>query len=205
MWIANHGDAVNFRNHLREKPPAVYNNARLTEKPLPNIDSDGDQDENAIENQVQNDENTENLVGLELNPDIDIENGGPNANIEQVLLLNDDLILNTNVIKEEMDPIAISEEDAAELSRILNEDSILSDENDSSELSYNGQKDANTNHSDSEDEAIIWEKTDIAFPMPAKCTEDIMPKRENDPISGEIPFAEKVVKRQIISSSNKSK
>lgn len=192
MCIANHGDAVNFRNRLREKPPAIYNQARLAEKPFPNIDSDDDQDENAIENQGRIDQNNENLDDLELDQDNTIENGDLNANLEHVLLSNENLNLNTDDIKEEMDPIGISEEDAAQLSRILNEDSICSDENNASASNDNDEENVNSNHSDSENEAIIWENTQLAFPMPAKCTEDIIPKRENDRISGNMPFAEKV-------------
>lgn len=235
-WTANYGDALTFRHHLRANPPAIYNSARLHERPIPNLDSDDG--ENAIEDPqtVCNAENIEFAVefGIGLptqavnnenprtNRDIESDENGelavelesPNqavgqnlgteqqeviANIEEVSIPNNDLTADSVEIKEEeIDPIAITEEDAAELSRILGgeQDSISSHGNDNTYASNaNGEADVNT------DDDIIWENPKACVPMPAKCTAEAMPKRENDIISGNLSFSERVSSNEFTSNT----
>lgn len=113
--------------------------------------------------------------------------------LEQVLVLGPD---GENVVefKEEIaDPIAITEADAAELNRFLNandSDGDLVIQNDNS-CASNGEM----NHPESEaesDDSIVWENPEVVLPKPSMYTEDALPKRENDLVSGDMPFAEKV-------------
>lgn len=109
--------------------------------------------------------------------------------IEQVLIENQESAsiddISISIKEESIDQIAITEADAAELNRILGEanESISSDEN--------GVLDTSANN-DSDDDDIFWLEPNAVIPMPAKCTEDVMPKRESDRVLGNLPFSEKV-------------
>lgn len=129
MNSVNYDDAVIHRDHLRNQPPAIYNNVRPRERPIPNIDSD-DEEEIAVQNIIQdgtgiihndyqipigqNDEDgNQSNVACDWEDNFDL-------NLEQVSAQNDNSWLdgdNSVEIKEEIwDPIAITEADAAELS-----------------------------------------------------------------------------------------
>lgn len=186
----------------------------MRERPIPNIGSDDDNVENIViqpepiieKENDQNVPNTSNGNSENMLPPFDelfcdqaTENSGQNnqeepnnVEIEHVLVENQESAFideNSVCIKEEtIDPIAITEGDAAELNRIIGEanESLSPDEN--------GDLDTPVENDDynSDDNAIIWVDLNTVFPKPAKCTEDVMPKRENDRISGNLPFSEKV-------------
>lgn len=123
--------------------------------------------------------------------------------LEQVLVQNDNPGLdgdNVVEIKEEVaDPIAITEADAAELSRVLNADDSEGDlviPNDNS-CTSNGENSGPESEAESED-SIVWENPEVVVPKPSMYTEDELPKRENDPVSGDMPFAEKVSRLKVL-------
>lgn len=122
-------------------------------------------------------------------------------NLEQVLVQNDNSGPDGNnsvEIKEETwDPIAITEADAAELSRVLNTNDSEGDlviPNDNNSCAPNGELNDPESSADSaeSDDSIVRENPEVVVPKPLMYTEDALPKRENDSVSGEMPFAEKV-------------
>lgn len=197
---------------------------RLRERPIPNIDSD-DEEEIAVQNNIQNDDEEEITIqntiqngtgiihndyqipigqndedGNQSNGASDWENN-VDLNLEQVLVQNDNSGPggdNSVEIKEEIwDPIAITEADAAELSRVLNANDSEGDlviPNDNNSCAPNGElNDPESDADNSEsDDSIVWENPEVVVLKPSMYTEDALPKRENDPVSGEMPFAEKV-------------
>lgn len=258
MYLLNSADynhAVRHRDRLRQQRPAIYNHVRLREQPIPNINSD-DEEEIVHQNHVANEGNVENQNAEHLVQQIDINGFGnqqpvnASEEIEHEIAENlfqqndmndvdgqqqvnasgeterqnaenlaeqndmngsndqqqlDDLGLvtilvqncnseededNLDVKQEIQDPITLTEADAAEMSRILAaNDSDLADEN--SDVCASNGKMPDAENSDSED-SIIWENPSFDVPMPSKCTIDAMPKRENDAISGNMAFSERV-------------
>lgn len=204
FFSVNFNDAVAHRNRLRNQPPATYNNVRLREQPIPNIGSEDEGDigdQNIIQNGIGIVDRNEHQMPIEQNIEDENQANGVyeqeefvELGLEQILVQNE---TGDNVveIKEEFaDPIAITEADAAELSRFLNandSDGDLVIPNDSSSCALNDE--VNNSESENEsDDSIVWENPEAVVPKPTMYTEDALPKRENDPVSGDMPFAEKV-------------
>lgn len=176
------------------------------------IDDDDDENHNHVcgandipeleqTNQVQNEDNGQNA---------NVENDGHDSNdegheilpLEQVLFEEQDTVqneLDNIIVKEEFDPITITSGMENELNRVLYDDSDDSNDVDNDETQNmainDGIFDQRENHEEqeqSDDGEIVWENPNDKLPMPMKCTQDVLTKKEDDPVSGSLPYATKV-------------
>lgn len=207
--LDSYQDAILHRNGLRLKTPAIYNSDRLHERPIPNIYSDDD-DDNENHNHVDgaNDipqlEETNEIQNAVVDNDEDIDsndedNGREILPLEQVLLVEQEPNEFDNIVKEEFDPITITSVMEIELNRVLGDDSDdsngLTEDEIQNAAANDGIFDQRENHNEreqSDDGEIVWEKPNDKLPMPMKCTQDVLTKKEDDPVSGSLPYATKV-------------
>lgn len=201
--IANFVEATTFRNNRRKIRPAIYNHARLRERPIPDI-LDGIDEENA-NGDVFIEGNACAVEEIAVVGNADEENNNEDFVEEQnegLDPLEEDLVPYCDVrhsdendiaVKQEMDPIVITNDQEAELHRLL-EDEADNENIESSDLVEDILD--NGNLSDLDEDAVEW--IDLpehhGFPMPQKCTDDAfaLPKQENDRLSGNLAFAVKV-------------
>lgn len=201
--IANYVEAITFRNNHRKIRPAIYNHARLLERPIPNI-LDGIDEENAN----GEDFNEENACAVE---EIAVEGNAVEENNNEDFVeeqnyeldpLEGDLVPysdarhndeNDIAVKEEIDAIALTNDQEAELNRLLD------DEADNENIESSGlveDNHDNGNLPDSDEDAVEWIELPEhhGFPMPQNCTNDAfaLPKQENDRLSGNLAFAVRV-------------
>lgn len=200
-----------YRDVLRKKPPAIYYYNRLREQPIPNTENDVAENGNIDPNQAKEQFQVEPVAIVEnhIEPDSRTDELQP---IEQILISDANSIQNEEneiFVKNEIDPIPITEEIETELNRVLqaesdNDDtfensgheSYISPNNDGNQsTNENAQSDDDEEH----DNEVVWMHPEKAVPMPLKsCNEDALTKQENDPVSGKLPFSTRVSIFEII-------
>lgn len=126
MDTDNYNDAIAHRDHLRNIQPAQYNENRLLECPIPNIEiENGNQEEENHEIQFEN-IIEEEAVDMDNNDNV-AEDVAQNENeqvrmIQQIFVPNENEVQNDTDISNEIkieDPIQIGEADQIELDHIL--------------------------------------------------------------------------------------
>lgn len=198
---------------MRNKDPPVYNVRRLFERPLPpNLP---DRLERAlVDNEIDAEnpqlDNGNQLLAPDPEPqpfeEVLIENDNnieiPNLVEEQHFpnIENDESAVVDISIKEEEEFIIMDVRDEAEFDRIfdenMNNEHKNTDENISGDLlnlsleAENVEPQIGTTNAD-EINDIEFEETE-SFPKPMACTSELLSKIDDDPITGNLPYATKV-------------
>lgn len=196
----DYNEAITHRDRLRPQEPSLFNANRLNELPIPLL-------EPALENIEQvfvEDVVLENSLNVEpvlvaMKPTEPIEQ----ADVESTETENPDYIN----IKVEPELILMDDQDEEEFGRILQDDACtekgddlsddvlnLSIENTDEQLATGATREQLASEVAStlnESNEIEFENVD-SFPKPMACTVDVLSKFEDDPISGNLPYAPKV-------------
>lgn len=186
-----------YKNRIRPQEPALFNPNRLYELPIPLIEpaaenmepflfeelTDGNP---ALENEQANEVNEvlENQNLLIINVQENVIDGA--AQGENLGSREDEID-----VKQEPELIIMNETDAAEFERILQcGDEDLDISNNLLNLSVEDEP-SPTESELNDSEEIEFEQVD-SFPKPMVCTEDVLSKFEDDPISFDLSYASKV-------------
>lgn len=196
----NYADAIEYKNHLRPFDPAVYNENRINEEPIPPTEPIPDEIEQVF---VQATETSD-------------EENVPQENDESIQ------------IKQEPELLIMNESDEMEFDRILHGDIEVTAVQDVSDGMLNvsledtaepleqANSSVEQDHAPVEPEPVmtsaryqndetVFDQTDLnesdeivfgetgSFPKPMVCTEDNLTKHKDDPISGDLSYAPKVV------------
>lgn len=189
--LAEFNGALAHQERLRNFPPPLYNQRRIKELPIPNINvGHGDGDEQDI---------NENVIELAPLAEVFV----PCTEIDQfevdINVANEDTVREIADDANELNPLAEALIPYAEIDPFeLKFDPIPLDEQSEAELNSALEDESNiTEHELSANNGTVNDDDEIIFmgdvPMPAKwCTTDALTKQEDDVISGNLPFATRV-------------
>lgn len=192
-----------YKNHLRRIEPPVFNPNRLNELPIPVIDPTREQiaDENpALANErvaedgymvLGNQSLVHVFVGEAAIEDPAygqlVQQDDGNVDLENHGLVNDEI-----EVKQEPELILMNEDDAEEFERILQDDDDGSDLSiDLANLSVEYEQSPTEPDELNVSVEIEFEQVD-SFPKPMVCTENVLSKFEDDPISHDLAYSSKV-------------
>lgn len=209
-------DAVAKCEKLRALPPAVYNQARVLEQPIPNIEQPVPECSNAATETLNPDHiGITDFGGDDVNIETNCDDGvadtrGADALVENTTIEvagNEGAIGTTEMERNENCDVLVKEEPTNELNandfeQILQ---IMDDEyevdNDPVTNAPLGEiplvtqpiavEESNADESKG-DSGILISFDGEEFPQPIRATEDGLIKRDNDEVSGNLPFAERV-------------
>lgn len=205
LHIDDYDDAAKFMQKRRQNvPPALYNEHRLQEKPIPGIEPAPFPNEHVLANEPP-------PPAIEQVVEPELENEPPIAPIEEVMIearhLNDN---GADEIKQEDDLFELNADDNDAFNDMITVNNNWADEQEHDSfhsIENNGTSETevnnfNANHDNvelgvtdieaggdkSDDEIVFHIPDNQDFPKPKRSNERDYIKRENDPISGNVPF-----------------
>lgn len=185
MYIDHYEDAAEYCQSRRNNfEPALYNNQRLTEKPIPDIEQPKTI---CVDAGVSK---TPNCIRepLCMPSDSGVNAPGGRAGVSKSPdCIREPLVLD---IKQEAEPFDMNAADKDMFDVILNEEEVAS-----GSVGDVSMEENDNNDSDATD--VIFKTPSGSFPLPMPCTLDGLVKQENDIISGNLPFRTWVSLRQI--------